>query len=266
MQRIVTLIFLTLLVLPSAYAQDLRVAVGASAAQVKIVGNAGAVEYRNSGLSGMSVDLFGEVCRRISARCTFDYLPFAAMLPAMEAKQYEVALGSFVRTAEREKIVDFSDPIATSSSRLIGKAKRGAEFVKQADLPLTLTNLRNARVIAIAGSSQKKYLDKLALAQGLSIVESTSVQEIMAKLKDGEVDFWLGPVFLSYAAIGNEPPGSFQFYGPPAVEQGLGGTVHIALTKGDFALLERVNTALAEIRSDGTYHRIVRKYFPVSLD
>ena len=47
---------------------------------------------------------------------------------------------------------------------------------------------------------------------------------------------------------------------------GLGDTVHIILPKQENALRRSVNQAIAEIRADGTGHRIMRRHFPVILD
>jgi ABC-type amino acid transport substrate-binding protein len=42
--------------------------------------------------------------------------------------------------------------------------------------------------------------------------------------------------------------------------------VHIILPKQKEALRRSLNQAIAEIRADGTGHRIMRRHFPVSLD
>ena len=70
----------------------------------------------------------------------------------------------------------------------------------------------------------------------------------------------------AYAVLNREPAGKFEFVGPPLADDGLGGTVHIALPKGDAALRQGVNQSLAAMRADGTFHRIVRRHFPFSLE
>lgn len=265
MKRLLLGLLLTFCIALSAQALELRVALGASAAQIQSVSEGGIPGFREQGLNAVSAELAREVCRRINARCRFDYLLFGEMLPAMVAKRYEMGVGNFLRTPEREKMVNFSDAIATSSSRLLATPERAAVFSAKA-AGFSLTTLRGARVVALAGSVQQEFLKRVAVEQRLTVLSAASTTEILPLLRKGEADFWLAPVYLAYALIGSESPGSYQFYGPPEIGNGLGGSVHIALTKDDANLTAQVNKALAELREDGTYHRIVRQYFPVSLD
>ena len=263
MRQLLLSLLLTVCSILPAQALELRVALGVSALQLKSINeDGGAVEQ---GLNVVSAELAREICRRISARCKFDYLLFGEMLPAMQAKRYEMGVGNFLRTPEREMIVNFSDSIATSSSRLLATPERAAAFAVKTG-SLTVSALRDARVIALAGSVQSQYLKRVAAEQGLSVVSVASTTEVLPLLRNANADFWLAPVYLAYTVIGAEPPGSYRFYGSPEVANRLGGTVHIALTKDDAALTSLVNKALAQIRADGTYHRLVRQYFPVSLD
>lgn len=265
MKRLSLSLFLSLCVVLPAQALELRVALGASAAQIQSVSEGGAPAPGAQGLNAVSAELAREICRRINARCRFDYLLFGEMLPAMVAKRYEMGVGNFLRTPEREKMVNFSDSIATSSSRLLASPERAAAFSGKA-AGLTLSTLRDARVVVLAGSVQQEFLKRVAAEQRLTVLSVASTTEILPLLRKGEADFWLTPVYLAYALTGGEPPGKYQFYGPPEIGHGLGGSVHIALTKDDANLTATVNKALADLRQDGTYHRIVRQYFPVSLD
>ena len=92
------------------------------------------------------------------------------------------------------------------------------------------------------------------------------LQDAPARLLAGEADFLLAPALSGYALISNLPDGRLQFVGPAVAEHGLGGTVHIALPKGDVSIQKAVDQAIAAIRADGTYQRIVRQFFPFSLD
>jgi ABC-type amino acid transport substrate-binding protein len=265
MRRLVFCFFLFASAVLPVHALELKVALGVSAAQLKLVSDGGGTGYRESGLNAVSAELSREICRRISARCAYDYMLFNEMLPAMEAKRYQIGAGNFLRTPEREKIVNFSDSIATSSSRLMALPETGALFSSRPG-GLTVSNLSDARVIALAGSVQEMYLQRVATERRLSLLSVASTTEVLPLLRQGKADFWLTPMYLAYSVFGEDPPGTYQFYGPPEVANGLGGTVHMALTKDDATLTSLVNKALAEIRADGSYHRIVRKYFPVSLD
>ena len=91
-------------------------------------------------------------------------------------------------------------------------------------------------------------------------------QHVIDALRDGGADFALLPVRAGYALISHQEAGRFGFVGPAVADHGLGDTVHIILPKQENALRRSVNQAIAEIRADGTGHRIVRRHFPVNLD
>ncbi|MNJ64980.1 Histidine-binding periplasmic protein precursor [compost metagenome] len=61
----------------------------------------------------------------------------------------------------------------------------------------------------------------------------------------------------------NSPAGkNFEFKGEPVFED---DKIAIGIRKGEDALRERLNKALAEILADGTYEKINAKYFPFSI-
>lgn len=65
---------------------------------------------------------------------------------------------------------------------------------------------------------------------------------------------------LRFVAFGEILPG------PAVFDRGLGGSLQFALPKQRDELRRTVNQALATIRADGTFQRIVRQYLPLGLD
>ena len=88
----------------------------------------------------------------------------------------------------------------------------------------------------------------------------------MRELLDDRADFALLPVFAAYAQLSREPAQPLAFAGPAVVGHGLGGTVHVAMARRNDTLRQQVNRAIAAIRADGTYQRIVRRHLPFGLD
>ena len=79
-------------------------------------------------------------------------------------------------------------------------------------------------------------------------------------------DLCLVPMLTAYDSLQDEPAARFEFVGPPLLEGGLGGSVHIALPRGKEALRRAVNQAIAAMRADGSYHRLLYRHFPFNLD
>ena len=224
------------------------------------------VNNSTPGLATFNRELAGELCRRIRVTCTFVDLPFQEILPGLEERRVEMGFGSYLRTAEREARVAFSEPIWQSSSRLVGTSQSGKRFAGKQGGTVALNKLHDARVVAILGSRQHAYLEAIAAEQNLKVVAATSIVELFSVLRAGQADFGLVVMLAAYTHLNEQPAEGFEFVGPPMHDRGLGGSVHIALPKDNVHLRQQVNKAIAAMRSDGTYHRIVRHSFPFNLD
>ena len=258
-------VFLVLLTSPFlAHALDLRVALGAQ--ELPSASDIGNKRAPGGGLAAFNTELAREVCRRINARCTLENVVFAEILPGVESGQFKLGFGNFLRTAEREKRVGFSDAIWRSSSRLVARPATADRFAARQAVDISIDTLREARVVTVAETQQHLFLQKIADQNGLTIVTVRTMAEAFVLLRDDRADFGLFPILNAYAELNREPAGKFAFVGAAEAGRGLGGTVHITLAKTDEALCQAVNKAIAGLRSDGTFHRIVRRYFPFSLE
>ncbi len=244
-----------------AQAADLRVAVGP---RDKLSPQSAGM-YTAS-LSAFNEDMAREICRRMNRHCTMVYGPMGDILGEVEGGRIDLGFGSFLRTPEREARVDFSAPIWRSSSRLVGTPASIRQFVQQAGTQPSLANLRNVRVVAIRGSVQQIVLQKMVDENRLNLLEARTMLDSLDALREGKADFCLLPMLIAYSMMSREAPGQFEFAGEPILEASLSGTVHIALPKNREDLRAAVDKAIAETRADGTFHRIVRRHFPFSLD
>ena len=98
------------------------------------------------------------------------------------------------------------------------------------------------------------------------MLAARTMADTLAMVRDGRADFALLPMLSAYAMLVREPNGGFAFVGAPVTDNGLGGSVHIALPKGREPLRLAVDQAIAAMRADGTYPRLVRRHFPFAVD
>jgi len=218
------------------------------------------------GLAAFNEALARQICRRINARCSTENVLFADILPGIEARHFDLGFGNFLRTPEREKRVAFSDPIWNSSSRLLVRSDSNRRLEARFGPEIRPEKLRDLRVGGVSGTQQYAYLERLADGRGLALSGFRTMSEVLDRLGDGQLDICLLPMLSAYDLLLREAPGRFEFIGPPLVDNGLGGTVHIALAKEREPLRQAVNSAIAALRADGTYHRLLRQYFPFSLE
>ena len=251
--RFLSFFLLLFLSLPTfAHMQELRIAI--------------AISGQRNVLTAFNEDLAREICRRVNARCRTTIITFSEILPGIEAQKFELGFGNFLLTPEREARVAFSDPIWRSSSRLVTTPATARRFTAEQGPDIALDSLRDARIVAVPETQQYRYLQGQAGQNGLTIVTARSYVEAFALLREGKADFFLLPMLSAYVQFGREEAGRFEFFGAPIAGGGLGGSVHIVLPKTDEVLCYAVNKAIAALRADGSYHRIVRRHFPFSLE
>jgi ABC-type amino acid transport substrate-binding protein len=245
-----------------AAAREVRVAVVLSP---PIVGTAAGSEEATA-ITDLNEALTREICLRATIRCSQHPLPFAEIIPGVESGRYQIGMGNVLRTPEREQRVRFSSLLWRSSSRLIGTL----DALKSQSPPdpalLSVETLRNTRVAAVRGSQQLRYLQSLPQANGLRIIETGTANESFEALRSGRADFALEPmrsIYFQFKAAGRD---DIVVIGPSMAEHGLGGTVHAILPKGEDELASAVDAALAAMRGDGTFQRILRRHMPFLAD
>lgn len=218
------------------------------------------------GVAGFNEALAREICRRINARCVMEKVVFADILPGVEAGRFDLGFGNFLRTPEREKRVAFSDAIWSSSSRLLVRSESSKRLLSLFGPEIRPEKLRGLSVCGVLGTQQHRYLASIAGERQLVVSGFGSMSEALTQLGDAQVELCLMPMLTAYDLLRREAPGRFEFVGPPLLANGLGGTVHIALAKDKAPLRQAVNSAIAALRADGSYHRVVHQYFPFNLE
>ena len=248
-------------------AADLRVAVVVQdATQVSPQGNLVASSTPAADMVAFTDELARGGCRRIRSRCAVSYVTFGEILPGVEDGRFDLGFGNFLRAPKREKRVAFSEPIFRSASRLVGSPATARAFAGKLGQAVNLDNLCGARVAAMEGSQQQAFLDAIAGERELTVVATTTKAGAFDTLRNGSADFALLPIRTGYALISHDKSRRFGFVGPAVADHGLGDTVHIILPRQKEALRRSLNQAIADIRADGTGHRIMRRHFPVNLD
>lgn len=258
----------TLLGAGSARALELQVAMtagyqgGKAAARGTAAADAGA---RSSRIIEFNEALAREICRRINAKCVMSGVPFKEMIPGLESQRFQMGFGNFLRTPEREARVAFSQSLWNSSSRLLARRDTIARTAAALSGELRLEALRDLRLAVLAGSQQELYVQRVAAAQGLKVLATPSLDACLEAVRQGQADFTLVPILNAYVLFDSMPGNALEFVGPAMVDNGLGGSVHIALPKNDPRLRLAVDGALGSMRRDGSYQRIWRQYFPFQL-
>lgn len=207
-------------------------------------------------LTGFSVEVARALCKAMDSECRFVTTNFADFLPGIVEKRFDFVVANVLRTAEREKTVDFTNRFWRSSSMFVGKPGAVAEISKAA--------LKGKAIGVQKGAVQEKYLNE-HYADAAKIVTFATNTERNQALAAGKVDLIFGSTVSHYAFLTTKEGAHFEFIGGPIDGQGLGGDVAIPLAKGREDLRKRLNTAIDAIVRDGSFARINNAYFSSSV-
>nr|WP_326212280.1 transporter substrate-binding domain-containing protein [uncultured Oscillibacter sp.] len=201
------------------------------------------------GFEGIDVEVAAAIADKLGLELVVDDMGFDAALTAVQTGQSDIAMAGITVTEDRQQVMDFSDSYATGIQVVIVKE----------DSPIaTLDDLSNAQMIGCQKATTGYIYcsdtpENGGYGEDHVTAYETGALAVMA-LVNGQVDA---------VVIDNEPAKSFV-----ASNDGLKildtefavEDYAIGFAKGNTALLEAVNAAMAELKADGTFQSIVDKY------
>ena len=203
----------------------------------------------NGKLIGYEIELVDALCAQMQAECEVISQDWDGLIPGLNAQKFDAAIAGMSITPERQEVVDFSDPYFYSGIILIGK--KGDD--------LSIDALKGQPIASQRSTVASQYLQdehadadiKLYDTQDNAYLDLTSgrVRGMMSDKVTG-TDWLKTEAGQNYEVKGQEISSDDDAMG-------------IAFRKGD-PLIAKFNTALAEIKDNGTYDQITGSYFGTS--
>ncbi len=208
-------------------------------------------------LSGFDIDIARALCAQMQTPCELVQQNFDGMIPALNASKIDAVIASLSITAERKQSVDFSDKYYKTPGRLV--ARRGS-------LPdASVAGLADRRIGVQRASSYDRFAtDSFVRSE---IVRYTKQDDAFLDLASGRIDAVLCDSVAAHVGFLSHADGAdFAFAGPLFVQpEYFGEGAGIAVRKGDTVLRDKLNAAIAAIRTDGTYTTIQSRYVDFNL-
>lgn len=205
-------------------------------------------------LTGFEIDLTNALCAVIAMRCEYTDTPFEETIPSLIAGRGDAIVASMSITEERKKLVAFTDRYYRTPIEFA--AIRGFER------PVTPEGLRGLRIGVERATTSETYLRTSGFADRSHLDLFDAQADVNQALVDGHDDLIIADTFGMWKFLKSTDGQRFAAIGGPIyVDEGIG----IAVRREDEALRKRLNLAIARLRLDGTYEKIVAKYFPFSI-
>ena len=215
-------------------------------------------------VKGFDVDIGNAVCAQLKAKCTWVKQEWDGMIPALMSRKFDAIVASMSITAERKQKVDFTNKYYATPLALV--AKKGSPLLPSVEA------LKGKKVGVQRGTVADNYATKFWEPKGVQLVRYAKQDESYLDLGAGRMDAILADALEADGGFLKKPAGSgFAFAGQrffgatPEEKAVIGEGVGIAVRKGDQDLKQQLNKAIEAIRADGTYDKLVKKYFDYDI-
>ncbi|MBB3286092.1 MULTISPECIES: lysine/arginine/ornithine ABC transporter substrate-binding protein [Rhizobium] len=203
--------------------------------------------------TGFDIDITNALCDHMKVKCTFVNQDFDGIIPALQAKKFDAIISSMSITPEREKIVDFTNKIYNTPPAIaIPKDSTLKEATDEA--------LKGKTIGAQSSTTHANYAS--AHLKDAELKLYPSADEYKLDLSNGRIDAAIDDVVVLSEWVKSDAGNCCKMLGTLKSDPVINGVgAGIAIRKGDTALKDKLNAAIAAIRADGTYKKIQDKYF-----
>ncbi|GAB1579371.1 transporter substrate-binding domain-containing protein [Bordetella petrii] len=194
--------------------------------------------------TGFDIELIEALGKAMNRKIEWIDIDFKGLIPALQAGRADMAVSAIYITDARRNVVDFTDPYYAG----------GLVVLTRKDGPVkTLKDLDGRKVSVQVGTKSVNYLKEHY--PKVQRVEVEKNQEMFNLVQVGRAD----------AAVTGKPAAKLFAQSAPGLtvldEQITTEQYGIAVAKNQPELTTALNAALKQLKADGTYERIVAKWF-----
>ena len=202
-----------------------------------------------SGYEGIDIEIAYALADKLGLELVIDDMDFDAALLAVQNNSADMMLAGLSYSEERDEVVDFSDPYATGVQVVI--VKEGSD--------VTLDNLGDYMIGTQRGTTGYLYASDTPENGGYGedhVIGYDSGVTAVQELINGTIDAVIIDKQPAEAYVAANPDAGLTILPGNWVEEDY----CLAVDEGNTALLNALNTALNELKSDGTLDAIVATY------
>ena len=211
-------------------------------------------------VTGFDADVGAMLCAKLDMECVFVVQAFDGLIPALEAKQFDVIISGMSITAERKKEINFSVGYAELANKVV--VPKDSDLVGMTEIPALLAALAGRSVGVQPGTTHAHFMEKMAPEATLK--SYGTLDEMQIDLASGRVDAGFADVSALQSFLDKPEGAPFQFVDlniistyDPTLGEGVG--VGIALENTE--LKAKIDTALCELVADGSIKSSSEKWF-----
>ncbi|TCP21158.1 amino acid ABC transporter substrate-binding protein (PAAT family) [Scopulibacillus darangshiensis] len=194
---------------------------------------------------GFDVDISNEIARRLGVKTKFVATKWDGLIGGLKANKFDIIIAQMTITDERKKSVDFTDPYVVTGSVLVTR-KDTSGLTK-------LEDIKGKKVGVGAGTTFEKVARSV---DGADVHTYKTVNDYIQDLMNGRLDVIINDkLLMSYNIQKKHLPIKIS---SDVVNK---DTIGMAVKKGHPKFVKALNKALSDMKRDGTYNKIYKKWF-----
>ena len=199
--------------------------------------------HDQNAIVGIDVEIAGAIAEQLGLELEIEDIAFDSIIPEIVSGKADIGAAGMTVTEDRKQNVDFSDTYAHATQVII--VKEDSEIKGVADLEGKVMGVQQGTTgdIYVSGDYGDAAVERYA--KGMEAVQALAQGKIDAVVIDGE------------------PAKQYikEVEGLKIIDESYTDEDYaIAIKKGNTAMVEAVNAALAELKSEGKLDEIVAKY------
>lgn len=197
---------------------------------------------------GFDVDISNEVAKRLGVKAEFVATKWEGLIGGLNADKFDIIIAQMSITEERKKSVDFTEPYVITGGVLATRTDT-SDVTK-------LDDIKGKAVGVGAGTTFEEVVSKV---EGADVRKYKSMNDYLQDLVNKRLDVIMNDqLVLGYNIKAKNLP--VKIVSGIINEDQIG----MEIKKGNSDFVEAVNQILADIKKDGTYETIYKKWFGVS--
>ena len=224
-------------------------------------------------LIGFEVELAWSLCRYMGKQCEIVEQDWDGMIPALIMRKFDAIMAGMSITAERQKVISFSQGYADEVAQLAvmkGSSLEGMDTSSGINLSLggsdvkkdlkTLTAALAGKTVCVQTATiHQNFLDSGDVGS-VNVRTYKTQDEVNLDLASGRCDAALAAAvaFTDYAEKSGK---SIVLVGPTFSGGAFGNGVGVGIRQDDTELLKAFNKAIDKARKNGDISRIATKWF-----
>lgn len=203
-------------------------------------------------VDGFDADVAKGIAKRLGVQVEFSTGEFSGLIEGLQKDKYDVLISQVTITEDRKKTMDFSIPYVKNAVNVVVKGDNTT--IK------SLEDFKGKKIGVGLGTNDEKYLREVAIPK-VGQFEIATYNDVITSLTDlniGRIDATINNIFALKPLV-EKNKFNIKAVGQPIKEDFAG----VAMRKNNPELVEAINKALNEMKTDGTFKEIFQKWFGV---